>query len=73
MAAPAETLPQQQVSTTNWAPTAKVSVGILAASLTTLLLPLWTKVTKTNLDGPQAAAVTTMITFVIQYLVPERK
>ena len=28
-------------STTNWAPNAKVTVGILAASLTTLMLPVF--------------------------------
>ena len=59
-------------ATTNWAPTAKVSAGILAASLTTLLLPFWKKL-NLDLDATQAAALTTMITFVIQYLVPERK
>ena len=72
MAAPAQTLTSHPVSTTNWAPTAKVSVGILAASLTTLLLPLLGKA-QINPDPAQAAALTTLITFAIQYMVPERK
>jgi hypothetical protein len=74
MSAPTQTLTQPQAattgSTTNWAPTAKVSAGILAASLTTLLLPFWGKGT---VSPEQAAALTTLITFVIQYVVPERK
>lgn len=82
MAAPTQTLTQHPVSTTtstqspgsttNWAPTAKVSVGILAASLTTLLLPLLSKV-NISPEPAQAAALTTLITFAIQYIVPERK
>ena len=72
MSAPTQTLSQPMGSTTNWAPTAKVSVGILAASLTTLLLPLLSKA-NVNPDPAQAAALTTLITFVIQYVVPERK
>ncbi|HEU4386793.1 MAG TPA: hypothetical protein VFV34_03280 [Blastocatellia bacterium] len=52
---------------TTWAPTAKVSAGVLAAAATTLLLSFWK-----GLEAPQAAAVTTIITFAIQYLVPER-
>jgi len=71
MAAPAQTLTPQSASTTNWAPTAKVSVGILAASATTLLLPLLGKA-HVNFEPAQAAALTTLITFVIQYMVPER-
>jgi len=64
------------VSTTttpkNWSPTAKVSVGMLAASLTTLVLSL-SKQMGHEVPGADAAAVTTLITFAIQYLVPERK
>lgn len=56
---------------TSWAPTAKVSVGVLAASLVTLLMP---KLKQWGLDSTSAsAALTTVVTFVIQYLVPERK
>lgn len=72
MSAPTQTLTQQPGSTTNWAPTAKVSAGILAASLTTLLLPWLSRVNFS--PGPaEAAALTTLITFVIQYMVPDRK
>jgi hypothetical protein len=73
MAAPAQTLVHDQSTTKNWAPTAKVSVGILAASITTLLLPLWKKLTHSDLEATQATALTTLITFTIQYWVPERK
>ena len=80
MSADSQALTQQRVaagtgqsaSTTNWAPTAKVSAGILAASITTMIFPLL-KQTQINMDAAQAAALTTLITFVIQYLVPERK
>jgi len=74
MAAPAQTIvPEQSTTTTkNWTPTAKVSVGILAASITTLLLPLWKKLTHSDLEATQATALTTLITFTIQYLVPDQ-
>ncbi|HXC68513.1 MAG TPA: hypothetical protein VN644_01000 [Pyrinomonadaceae bacterium] len=72
MSATTQTLSQTMGSTTNWAPTAKVSVGILAASLTTLLLPLLSKA-NVNPDPAQAAALTTLITFAIQYMVPDRR
>ena len=61
------------VTQSGWAPTAKVSAGILAASVTSLILPFWTQLTGHDLTAPQAAAFTTVITFVIQYWVPERK
>jgi hypothetical protein len=56
-----------------WAPTAKVSAGILAASITTLILPFLKKLTGSDLSVSDGAALTTLITFVIQYLVPERQ
>lgn len=55
--------------TTNWAPTAKVSAGVLAASITALLLG----VLKPGLSAEHGAAITTILTFMIQYFVPERK
>jgi hypothetical protein len=57
---------------TNWSPTTKVSVGVLAAALVTLLLPFWKKLTGTDLAAAEGAALTTIITFIVQYLVPER-
>ena len=67
---PALALP---VTQSGWAPTAKVSAGILAASVTSLILPFWAQLTGHDFTAPQAAAFTTVITFVIQYWVPERK
>jgi hypothetical protein len=64
---------QSTTTTRNWTPTAKVSVGILAASIVTLLLPLWKKLTNTDLEATQATAITTLITFGIQYLTPEHR
>ena len=61
------------VKQSSWAPTAKVCAGILAASVTSLLLPFWTPLTGHDMSASQAAAFTTVITFVIQYFVPERK
>ena len=55
----------------SWAPTAKVSVGVLAASVTTLFLAVFKG--RINLEASQVAALTTLVTFAIQYLVPERK
>lgn len=52
----------------SWAPTAKVSVGVIAAAVVTLVTSVFWK----EASGPQAAALTTLITFGIQYLVPER-
>jgi hypothetical protein len=69
--APAQTVMPEQ--SRNWAPTAKVSAGILAASVTSLLLPLWKKLTHSDLEATQATAITTLITFTIQYFVPDRK
>ena len=73
MVANADTVVPEQSTPKNWAPTAKVSVGILAASITTLLLPLFKKLTNSDLEATQATALTTLISFTIQYLVPERK
>ena len=67
------TLPTSVVTQSGWAPTAKVSAGILAASVTSLMVPFWTQLTGHDITAPQAAAFTTVITFVIQYWVPERK
>ena len=53
---------------TSWAPTAKVSVGVLAAAISTLILSFWHTPT-----ASQGAALTTVITFVIQYWVPDSK
>lgn len=65
--------PTSTSTTTSWAPTAKVSAGVLAAGLVTLLIPFWSKITGSELPAAQGAALTTVITFIVQYLVPERK
>jgi hypothetical protein len=60
---------------TKWtAPTAKVTTGVVAASLTTLIFSLWVPLTGHKLEWPpeSAGALTTLVTFVMQYLVPER-
>ena len=55
---------------TNWAPTAKVSAGVLAGAVTVLVVQL--------VPGAEhwkpavATALTQVITFVVQYMVPER-
>lgn len=72
MAASEQTItPPTTASVKSWAPTAKVSAGILAASITTLALPVLNDAVK--IDAAQAAALTTVITFAIQYWVPERQ
>jgi hypothetical protein len=52
------------------APSAKVSVGVLAAAVTTLLFTIPSL--KTHFDASQGAALTTLLTFFIQYVVPDR-
>lgn len=78
MSASTDTIQSGSVAAkTNWAPTSKVSAGVLAASTTALLLPLvsplWKKLTGSDLSASEGAALTTVITFVIQYVIPERK
>ena len=63
---------------TNWTPNAKVSVGVLGGALATFIVPMvalhwksWTGQDST--PASIGAAVTSILTFVIQYWVPERK
>jgi membrane protein YdbS with pleckstrin-like domain len=75
MATAATTLSQQPTQTasnpTSWAPTAKVSAGILASAITILIVQF---VPHANTWTPAAAgAITQIVTFVVQYMVPERK
>jgi hypothetical protein len=64
-------VPQPASAPTNWAPTAKVSAGMLASAVTILIVQFvphastWTPVT--------AGALTQVVTFLVQYMVPERK
>ena len=64
-------------SPTNWAPTAKVSVGVLAGAISILicgfLTPHWKTWTGGELTPAIGAAVTNVLTFLVQYLMPERK
>jgi H+/Cl- antiporter ClcA len=84
MAAIAQAAPQQppapQPATpqkTDWAPTAKVSVGVLAGAITMLisvfLTPHWKDWTRQEMTPAIGGAITSILTFVIQYLVPERR
>jgi len=57
---------------TNWAPTAKVSIGLLAAAVTALIMPYWSGWTGHNPSASDGAAITTVITFLMQYIVPDR-
>jgi len=62
---------QPAPNTTSWAPTAKVSAGILASAITILIVQF---VPHANTWTPAAAgAITQIVTFVVQYMVPERK
>jgi len=72
MAAQNQTL--QPAAPTSWAPTAKVSVGALAGAATTLVLVILRANNVKGIETPEiGAAITSLITFVIQYWVPERK
>jgi hypothetical protein len=62
---------QPATTPTSWAPTAKVSAGILASAVTILIVQF---VPHANTWTPAAAgAITQIVTFVVQYMVPERK
>jgi hypothetical protein len=68
MATPA---PAQPTTTTDWAPTAKVSAGVLASAVTILIFQF---VPEANKWTPAvAASITQIVTFVVQYWVPDRK
>lgn len=60
-----------------WTPTTKVSIGALAGATTILLTPVlklyWSAWTQTDMTPEIGTAVTTIVTFVLQYLVPDRK
>ena len=64
--------PQPAAQTTNWAPTAKVSAGALAAAATTLILLFMKKAGWQDLSAEVGAAMTSLLTFAIQYFVLER-
>ena len=64
-------VPQQTPSTTSWAPTAKVSAGVLASAVSILIFQF---VPHANTWTPAVAgAITQIVTFAVQYMVPERK
>jgi hypothetical protein len=75
-AAPAPPSPASSQAT-DWAPTAKVSVGVLAGAITILLTsflaPHWKEWTSQEMSSTVGGAITSILTFVIQYLVPERR
>jgi hypothetical protein len=60
-----------------WAPTAKVSIGALAGAttilLTAFLSPHWRSWTQQDMTPAIGAAITNILTFVIQYMVPGRR
>ena len=60
-----------------WAPTAKVSAGVLAGAatilITALLAPHWKNWTQQDMTPAVVTAITTIVTFAIQYWVPERR
>jgi hypothetical protein len=57
---------------TSWAPTAKVAVGSLAGAVTLITIQILGHY-GFRLSPETGGAVTTVVTFVIQYLTPERK
>jgi hypothetical protein len=60
-----------------WTPTTKVSIGALAGATTVLLTPIlklhWSTWTQSDMTPEISAAITTILTFVLQYSVPDRK
>lgn len=60
-----------------WTPTTKVGIGALAGATTVLLSPFlrlyWQAWTHSDITPEISAAITTILTFAIQYWVPDRK
>jgi hypothetical protein len=60
-----------------WAPTAKVSAGVLAGAATILIIaflgPHWKNWTQQDMTPGVGAAITNILTFAIQYWVPDRR
>jgi hypothetical protein len=74
MAAPALAAPNAQPApTTSWAPTAKVAVGTLAGAVTLIMLQILRHFYNYTPSAEVGGAITTLVTFVIQYMTPERK
>jgi hypothetical protein len=88
MAAIAQSIPQVSVAGAQmkerkrkgyeyWAPTAKVSIGALAGAATILLSaflgPHWRTWTQQDMTPEVGAAISSILTFVIQYWVPDRR
>jgi len=74
MAARAQAIPGHGTEQSNWSPTAKVSVGALAGAATTMLLVALRANGVKAIESPEVgAAITTLLTFAIQYVVPDRK
>jgi hypothetical protein len=69
-----EVPPPVPAAATSWAPTAKVSAGVLAGAGTTLIVGLIKPHLPNFASDPGiVGAITSILTFVVQYLVPERK
>ena len=60
-----------------WTPTTKVGIGALAGAATVLLSPFlrlyWQAWTHSDITPEISAAITTILTFAIQYWVPDKK
>ncbi len=73
MAAPALAVaPAQPAQASSWAPTAKVAVGSLAAAVTLITVQILGHY-GFKLSAEAGGAITSIVTFAIQYLTPERK
>lgn len=77
IAQPTLQTPARQRRGYDWAPTAKVSAGVLAGAatilLTALLGPHWRSWTQQDMTPGVVTAITTIATFAIQYWVPDRR
>lgn len=57
---------------TSWAPTAKVSVGVLAGAVTLLIVRFIEHYSHAAVSAETSSAITSILTFVVQYMTPER-
>ena len=57
----------------SWAPTAKVSVGVLAGAITLLTVRIIQHYSHVDISADTSSALTSVLTFCLQYMTPERK
>ena len=53
-------------------PTRKVSAGLIAGALTTILIGVVNRITELSVTGEEGAALTVLLSFVVSWIIPDR-